>query len=273
MALFMRLAGACGVAFIGSITPAFAVTLGPNLIVNGDFETTDGTPGLTVGNSNGQALNSLAGNTGGSSWDVYDALPGWTSPSGNGIEVQTNGTLTGNNTVDSMASYTPSLLGQHYIELDSERTRNLPNSNSSMRQTLSLDTGVYHFSFHYSPRRNSSAGDDNLIRYSIEGSPDISPALVTGEVSGPLNGTGTTVGNWTKFMATFNVLFDDTVVDFTFSADGRENEHGGFIDNVALHQDLDADPFSAVIPLPAPLLMIASAFGLAGVYRRFAKSA
>ncbi|MDW4497482.1 hypothetical protein R5H30_05775 [Sulfitobacter sp. D35] len=78
------------------------------IVVNGDFEDVNSsTPG--AGLANGRSLSTLA--TSGGGWDIYSALPGWTTVEGAGIEVQTNRTL---RSIDAHS-------GQHYIELDSRK--------------------------------------------------------------------------------------------------------------------------------------------------------
>mgnify|MGYP005851845729 CR=1 FL=1 len=234
--------------------PASAVT---NLISNGDFETVDNRAGLTVGDSDGDALNSLAGSSGNASWDVYSTLPGgWYTSAGNGIEVQTNLTINGAGSINSLDAFGGGP-GSHYIELDSEADGGVGGvSNSSMSQKVSgLSVGrQYLFSFYYSPRTSSFSTDDNLISWLI------APPGVGGSVSGPANGTGTSAGVWTLFETIFTATSEDVVI--TFSAGGNDNELGGFIDNVSL----------SLVPLPAGALLIVGAFAGAAAFRRFGRA-
>ncbi|MEM6745556.1 MAG: hypothetical protein AAF676_17740 [Pseudomonadota bacterium] len=267
MTSFMKLIGACSVAFVGVGSPAFATTLGSfNYISNGDFETVDGTKGVETGNSDGDLLNSLSGKSGNKSWDVFATLPGgWTSNVGTGIEIQTNKTV---DQIDSRPGFAGSLTSDHYVELDSEKPG---GSNSDMEQTVQLDEGVYQFSFFYSPRTTNSAAEDNLIEYKISADADIAPNPLIGSISGPVVNTTNQVGLWTQVAVFFEVMANDIDVTFNLAAGGKENEHGGFIDNVAVHKDLSRTTLQP-IPVPAPLLLIASAFGFAGAVRRYSRS-
>ncbi|MEO0681210.1 MAG: hypothetical protein AAF192_12450 [Pseudomonadota bacterium] len=245
MTLFMRLTGACGVAFFGMISPAFAITLGANEVVNGSFEADDASQFGLVNTSQTLTAGSLAG-TNGNSWDVFAALPGWTRGSGDaGIEIQTNGTL---NSIDADD-------GNRYVELDSHDNGGSVGSNSSMSQVISgLATGTYQFSFSYSPRNNNV--NDNGIDYSV--TPDGPDTSIAGPSTvAPVS----SVGSWTRVIHTFDLLSSDTVT-VSFAATGLDNTLGGFIDDVALQRVI-------ATPLPAAVLLFASAFGIAGAVRRF----
>ena len=215
------------------------------LVVNGDFEDTSLAGGGLV---HGQELADLA--TGpGSSWDVYTTIPGWTTASGAGIEVQTNRTLT---SIDAQS-------GQHYIELDSHPS---PTSNSSMKQEIQLDIGTYKLSFWYSPRNGDS--NSNGIEYSVTGAPDDNNLLLAGGVTGPSASNGTSVGAWTQFTSLFTVGSGDSPVTLLFAATGKENTLGGFIDSVSI----------SAVPVPAGLPMLLTAFaGIGYAARRRARRA
>lgn len=195
-------------------------------VVNGSFEEDAGTA------QDGQAFSTLASGSGNDSWSVFSSLPGWTTVSGSGIEVQTTNTL----------GLTPQDLA-HYVELDS-------NNNSTMKQTINFtSTGSYLLSFWYSPRNDDAAS--NGITYSI--------GTLLGSVTGPGGGPpATSVGSWTQILASF-VITQTGNYDLVFAASGTDNSLGGFIDNVSI----------APIPLPAGgLLLIGALGGLAALRRR-----
>ena len=99
---------------LASLVAFCATSVSATTVMNGDFETVDGRTGITGGNSDGDRLDSLAGKSGGASWDVYETLPGgWYSrdTGAAGIEIQTN------NTVGGIKAHS----GSHYVELDSEK--------------------------------------------------------------------------------------------------------------------------------------------------------
>lgn len=196
-------------------------------VVNGSFEDDAGVA------QDGQLFSTLDSGSGNDSWSVFDNLPGWTTVSGAGIEIQTTNTL---GTID------PQDL-QHYVELDS-------NNNSSMQQLINFTgTGSYLLSFWYSPRDGDA--DSNIIDYSI--------GSLTGTVTGP-SGVApvTAVGLWTLIEATFTITQAGDYA-LVFTANGTNNSLGGFIDNVSI----------AAIPVPAGgLLLLGALAGLAGLRRR-----
>lgn len=207
------------------------------MIVNGNFEdtTTEDPTGLVHGNK----LSNLA--TTGSSWDVFKKISGWETSNGAGIEVQTNRTL---GSIDAHS-------GQHYIELDSHPK---PNSNSTMRQEMSLGTGTYELTFWYSPRNNDAGS--NGIEYSV------SDGLLSGFITGPGASPATSVGVWTLVKSIFKV---ETAGDYflSFAATGKQNTYGGFIDTVNV----------TAVPLPAAGLMLPVGLALIGFASRRRKSA
>lgn len=159
----------------------------------------------------------------GGGWNVYNSIPGWTTVSGAGIEVQTNPTL---DTIDAQD-------GRAYVELDS-------NNNSLMSQIVSLDIGSYLLKFFYSPR-NATTGD-NGIDYSIAG--------MTGGISGPSADPLTAVGFWTEISALFRVTTAGNYA-LNFEATGTSNSLGGFVDNVSI----------AAVPVPAAGFLLFGALG------------
>lgn len=217
------------------------------IVFNGDFEdTASSVPG--TGLVNGQAISNLA--TGpGASWDVFTKIPGWTTASGAGIEVQTNRTLS---SIDAQS-------GQHYIELDSHPRS---ASNSSMEQEIVLAAASYKLSFWYSPRNGDISS--NGIVFSITGASPMNNALLAGGITGPSVSNGTSVGNWTQFTALFTVASGDSPIKLLFEATGKQNTLGGFIDNVTI----------STMPLPAGMpMLLAALLGAGYVARRRQKAA
>jgi hypothetical protein len=136
------------------------------------------------------------------SWAVFASIPGWTTVSGPGIEIQSNGTLPGVTAHD----------GLRYVELDSY-------SNSAMAQTIAgLTGGSYNLSFYYRPR--TTVPGDNGIRANVNGL-DLLPAP-----------DGVAPADWTLFSYTFLHGGGNLVV--TFAAFGLDNSVGGLIDSVSL---------------------------------------
>lgn len=164
-------------------------------------------------------------------WGVFNSIPGWTTTSGAGIEIQTNPTLGSINAQDGYA----------YVELDS-------NNNSSMMQSVYLTVGRYALSFYYSPR-NATVGD-NGIDYSI--------ANLSGNISGPGSNPVTGVGFWTGINSEF-VVGAAGNYNLNFAATGTSNSLGGFVDNVSI----------AAVPVPAAgFLLFGALGGLAALRRR-----
>lgn len=213
-------------------------------VVNGGFED----PGNPVAKAtDGQLFTALATGTGNNSWSIFTALPGWTKVTGDGIEIQTNNTLT---TIDGHNG------SQHYVELDS-------NNNSSMQQTINFtSTGRYELSFFYSPRDNNVAS--NIISYSVAEAFSPFTQLLLDSVTGPLPPT-TSVGAWTKITAEFIVKATGNHT-LTFAALGTKGDrvsYGGFIDDVSI----------AAVPLPAGGLMLIGAIGGLALLRRRKRAA
>ena len=179
-----------------------------SILTNGDFELLDG----TIGNVHGRPLNGL----GTGQWDVYDGIPGWVKGDGDaGIEIQRNTVV---------SAFSP----DHYVELDSHPG---PGSNSSMKQSVTLEAGQYELSFYYRPRTNTQ-NDNGITASANDGFGSLSVNTVKNQQN-----------DWERFAFRFNVDADDTPVDIVFEATGIENTLGGFIDNVALHAVPEATTF------------------------------
>lgn len=182
------------------------------MVVNGSFETLTGT-GLGMNN-----------------WGVYKTIPGWTTDSGAGIELQ-RGNIGGASAFD----------GQVKVELDSHNA----GSNSSMIQKLFLDAGRYTLSFAYMGRIAGNPGDTNRINYSVLGTG------LAGTVS-------KTFGAWEIITAVFRTNGGE--VTLRFGADGRQDTLGGYLDHVAV----TASP----VPLPAGLPLLGAALMAFGLVKR-----
>lgn len=193
-----------------------------------------GAPAVAVTVQNG-SFESLAGGVmthNGGSWQVYSSIPGWTTVSGRGIEVQSNATLGSIDAVD----------GTRYVELDSHPRR---GSNSTMQQMVDLVAGTYQLEFYYSPRTNRT--NSNGIDYAVG-------SLLSGSISGP--GGGTSVGQWTLVSERFTVVTAGSYA-LQFGAFGREDTLGGLIDDVSI----------APVPLPAALGFLLAGLGALGLVR------
>lgn len=209
---------------IGMVSSASAVSL----VANGSFEKTDDRIGL-----NGDALDTLVGQSGNNSWDIYKSLPGvWNSVSGDGIEVQTSKTI-------PLAPKD----GDHYVELDS-------NNNSAMEQVINFATsGLYRLSFWFSPR--TADASTNGLEYSISGG-----ILAAQEVIGAGDGGG--VGVWTKITKLFMVASPDSY-NLRFAAIQNSDSYGTFLDDVSIVSE---------VPLPPTAILLGSAFVGAAFLRR-----
>lgn len=198
-------------------------------VQNGSFED----PFKTRGKNHKQNFDNLAAGRG-SSWEVWDAVPGWTTSSGSGIEIQSDRTLSGINANQ----------GSHYVELDSNR-------NSSMFQEVLLEAGQHVLNFFYSPRTSDSG--TNAISFSVG-------TLLNGSIGGAGSTYSTRPGLWTAVSEAFNVINAGTY-RLNFSATGRSDSIGGLVDTVSI-----TTPPS--IPLPAPLFLLGSAIVATFALRR-----
>lgn len=225
---------AASAALLFSTTAVFSAT-----IVNGGFEEDAGTA------QDGDKFSNLASGSGNGSWSVFTNLPGWTTTSGAGIEIQTN------NTVSQINAHG----GDHYVELDS-------HNNSSMQQVVNLLKGVYRLSFFFSPRTDNPY--TNGINFTVAQTFGDMVKVLNETVTGPSKQFDTQVGAWTEIMATFEVETDGKYA-LTFLASGTSDSFGGFIDDVSLTP--------APVPLPAGGLLLVTALGGLAALRRRLKSA
>lgn len=207
--------------------PASAATI----VQNGSFEEDPGFVGITGDGDAGQTYGSLVGASGGSSWEIYSSLPGWTANAGSsGIEVQTANTI-------PLAPYH----GNYYVELDG-------NQNTTIAQSIFLGVGRYVLSFAYSPRVNDIT--TNAISFGVSG-------LLADLVNGPGIG-GTAIGQWSLITREFVVTTAGNYSLF-FDAATQSDSLGGFIDNIKV----------APVPVPAAGgLLLAGLVGLGALKRR-----
>ena len=197
-------------------------------VLNGSFESD---PGVKSQGSNGgphgrgRTFGTMP--VSGSSWGIWnDGVEGWDTAN-RGVEFQTQRTL-GLKPAD----------GLYYVELDTRR-------NSTITQQIFLTAGTYELSFAYSPR--TTRPNDNGVSYSIAG--------LSGTITGP--SASVPRREWTYVTGLFTVAADD-VFGLSFSATGKSNSLGGFIDDVTISS----------VPVPAGLLLMGTALAGLGALRR-----
>jgi hypothetical protein len=164
-----------------ALAASFGAAHAGNLVVDGSFE------------DQAQAAGS---------WNVYNAINGWSTVSGAGIELRNNVAGT-------------AFDGVNFVELDSY-------NNSAMAQTLTTVAGTtYDLSFAYSARAGVSAGS-NPIQVLWNG---VGVATVTA------NGSSLSGNDWHLFNYTVTGTGSDTL---TFRAIGVNDSLGGSLDAVTV---------------------------------------
>ncbi|MCD6293282.1 MAG: VPLPA-CTERM sorting domain-containing protein [Deltaproteobacteria bacterium] len=225
--------------FLGMITLSLLIltSVAGAYLINSDFES----PVVEWTNQNSVVYND---------WAVYNSVDGWGLLAGQGIEVQTSGTL-GNINAHS---------GNQYVELDSDTSRHVGGSfgngdtNSVMGQTVNLVAGTtYDLSFWYRSRPlvGESTVETNGIAYGLWSGDTLSTTFGT-------FGADVFYNDWTQVTYSFTANADG---DYTiaFAAVGSSDKRGGFIDDVKL----DA------VPIPAAIWLLGSGLlGLVGIRRR-----
>lgn len=184
-----------------------------NLVVNGGFEE----PSLPY-----------------QTWGVFQNIPGWSTTSGAGIEVQNN--VAGD-----------PYEGFQFVELDS-------NYNSSMEQLIDTVAGEhYTLSFFYSPRPGEKTGTNNIL-------------IGWGNHSlGAITDSGKDNENTVWQQYTYDVIGTGLGTSLNFRAVGVSDSFGGYIDNVVLTSN-------SPVPEPATILLFgAGVMGLASRMRRNSK--
>lgn len=176
-------------------------------------------------------------------WQVYQTFGSWTSTSGEGIEVQTSGTVVNAHS------------GNQYVELDSDSSRGgivANTSNSSMTRTLFLQEGVYLLEWFYLPRTNTP--NDNGIAVYLDGTSETRKTNQLMAVSSTRNA----MSNWVYESMQFYVDGNDHFYDLTFAATGIANNLGGFIDDIKVTS----------IPEPTSVALMATGLLAAGLSSR-----
>ena len=162
---------------------------------------------------------------GDSTWHVYSTIDGWTTVVGAGIEIQSGG-IAGT-----------SFDGDQHVELDSY-------NNTTMEQIIDTVLGqTYTVSFYYSPRPGVAENSNGITvfwDYYMLGT--------------TITGTTSSDTVWTQY--SFDVLGTGAATSLQFSAVGKSDSLGGYLDLVSVTE-------AAPVPEPATMLLMGS--GLAGI--------
>lgn len=163
-------------------------TASANLVLNGSFEDVSPAPGVQT-QANG-------------TWSIYNALAGWATTAGPGIEVRNNIAGTASN-------------GVNYVELDS-------TGNTTMAQTLTTSAGSYYaLTFDYSGRAGVAAASNGIEVLWNNVVVNLNPITASG--------IGQSNHVWTGF--TFGVYGTGSDV-LSFRSVGTQDSLGGSLDNV-----------------------------------------
>lgn len=204
-----------------AVLAATTLTASAATVINGSFEDAPSEQGRS-----GTDFNQM--NISGRTWDIWNALPGWDTTTGRGVEVQSDRTL---GDIDAHS-------GNHYLELDTTR-------NSGITQSVYLNEGKYELSFWYAPRSNNS--NSNGISFGIGNMFDT--------VAGPSGEFQRYT--WTEVVRSFSIDSAGTY-DLTFAATQQSDGLGGLLDTIDITE----------IPLPASALLLLGGLGAIGALRR-----
>jgi len=229
---------AIGKTFFSAFFLILSSAANATLITNGSFEQlsfTDHSESVgQVFNTNLQAYEQKS-----RVWDVFYALPGWSTILGHGMELQKN-------------VVTHSQDGLHHLELDSHPRS---ASNAVIAQTLDALTigSEYLLEFYYKPRTNLE-NDNGINVYWYDGATDFNLNMQTSFVS---DSTRRATPNWISQSVVLTAQAESMVL--SFGSFGNSNTLGGLIDNVSLNQ---------VSAVPEPSTFALALLGLIAIRRR-----
>ena len=223
-----------------SLILSSAASANASLITNGSFEEltfTDVTNHHSIKDI--KKLKSFEKKT--KNWKVLNALPGWITTSGAGIELQKN-------LIKNISD------GENYVELDSHSFKH-KKSNTVMTQTidsLTLDA-EYLLEFSYKPRTKSKNDNGiNLFWYDEK-----TPYDLAMDADFSINTRLKKNTDWTT--QSIILTANSETMNLSFGAYGKQNGRGGFIDNVSLVPVNTASTTN--IPEPSVLALIMIGFG------------